>query len=290
MITLKKLSFGALLLAAFSISSCSSSDEGSGDGGNGDGNGNGGNGTPITYNNYIPLAINNTWTYDVSSDDGTNVNTSTDVITADADVTIGSFTYTDMSMSQGSTGIMSTMLDQNNFRTADGIYYMKGELILPLSQLGGTDHAIAIDDAELINQNKNNGDILTQQSGATNQTIQGFDLNITYTLKTVQREDLSSHTVGTATYNTVTKADIIISAKVTTSIDVLGNPVAITLLDTQDIYTITNYYADAIGLIDSDAVFTYQLEDFSAFPQVTIPIPDTATVNTSQEITAYTVN
>ena len=78
-----------------------------------------------------------------------------------------------------------------------------------------------------------------------------------------------------------------LSLKVTTTVNI-GVPIVVTLLDTQDVLTINNYYADGIGLIDSNAIFTYQLEDLSALP-VTIPIPETATITTIQKITAFTV-
>lgn len=276
-ITSRKVNY--LLLFAFStlLLSCSGDDDSS--------NGNGG-GTPITYSNFMPLTVSDTWTYDVSTNDGTNTTPSTDVITVDGTVTLSGKEYKDMSMSQGSTGIMSSMLDQNNFRTENGIYYMKGDFILPLSQLGGTDLIINIDDAQLINENSNNGDTLTSQPGTTSQTIQGYDLDINYTLKTIQRETLASYTVNGETYNNVIVADIIVTANVTTVISPIPTP--ITLLPSQDIYTIKNYYADNVGLIDSDANFTYDLADIN-IPGVTIPIPDTATVTTTQEINSYTV-
>ncbi|MFD0964194.1 hypothetical protein [Pseudofulvibacter geojedonensis] len=269
MISLKKIGFNALLLASICTISCSSSDDGSS--------------TPITYNNYSPLTVGNTWTYAVSSNDGTNVTNSTDVITADADVVINSKTYTDMSMSQGSTGIMSGMLDQNNFRSEEGVLYMKGEIDLPLSQLGGTDHSIVIDDVELINQNKNNGDILSEQPGSTNQTIQGITIDVSYVVKTKQGETLDNHTVDGQIYNNVIVADIIISASATTPVNNINFPI----LNDQEIYIIKNYYAEGIGLIDSDATFSYSLV---SVPGINLPIPNTGSTITDQEITSYTVN
>jgi len=239
--------------------------------------------------NYMAFALDNNWTYDVTTDDGTNPATNTvDEITVDETTTINTYEYYGMAASAGSTGTMSQLFDQNFFRVDNGVTYMQGEFTLPLSNFGGTDISIILDDAKLIDETKANGTILTSQSDVTAQTIGGFDLDITYTLKTVQRETLTSHTVGLETYSDIIKSDIVLSIKVTTEINI-GVPIVVTILDTQDILTINNFYADNIGLVDSDTVFTYTLEDLSGFG-ITLPFPDTATVTTAQEITAYTIN
>ena len=243
----------------------------------------------VSTTNYLSLALNNNWVYDVTTDDGTNPATnSVDDITVDETTTINTMEYYGMSSSVGSTGVMSQLFDQNYFRVENGVSYMQGVFTLPLSNFGGTDISINLDDAQLIDETKTNGTILTSQSDVTAQTIGGFDLDITYTLKTVQRETLASHTVGSETFNDIIKSDIILSVKVTTEINI-GVPLVVTLLDTQDLLTINNFYANNIGLVDSNTVFTYTLEDLSAFP-ITIPFPETATITTAQEITAYTIN
>ena len=246
------------------------------------------NNTSNSSYNYYPLIINNTWTYDVVTDDNTNPPTSTvDVITVDETTTINTNDYYGMSSSAGSSGTMTQLFDQNYFRSEAGVFYTDGNFTLPLSNFGGTDIVIDLSEAKLINESQANDTILESQSGTTAQSIGGFDLDIEYTFKTIQRETISNHTVETVVYDNIIKSDIILSLKVTTTVNI-GVPIVVTLLDTQDVLSIKNYYADGIGLIDSNAIFTYQLEDLSALP-VTIPIPETATITTIQKITAYTV-
>jgi hypothetical protein len=243
----------------------------------------------VSTTNYLSFALNNNWIYDVTTDDGTNPTTSSvDDITVDETSTINSNEYFGMSSSIGSTGTMSQLFDQNFFRVDNGVSYMQGGFTLPLSNFGGTDLTINLDDAKLIDETKASGTVLTSQSDITAQTIGGFDLDITYTFKTIQREILASHTVGTETYNDIIKSDIVLSIKVTTEVNV-GVPIVVTILDTQDILTINNFYANNIGLVDSNTTFTYTLEDLSTFG-ITLPFPDTATIITAQEITAYTIN
>jgi hypothetical protein len=244
-----------------------------------------------TETNYFTLAIDNTWTYDVTTDDNTTPPTnSTDEITVDETTTINTKDYYGMSSSTGSTGTMTQLFDQNYFRVENNVTYIQGDFVLPLSNFGGTDITIALDDAKLIDTSKTSGTILTSITDVASQDIGGFILDINYTLKTIQREALTSHTVGVVSYNDIIKSDIILTIKVTTDVEVIPGfpPVTVTLLDTQNLLTLNNFYANGIGLIDSDSVFTYTLEDLSAFP-VTIPFPETATINTAQEITSYNV-
>jgi len=233
---------------------------------------------------YTPLTIGSTWTYNVSTDTGTPpATTSTDVITVDGNITINTKEYTDLSMSVGSTGTMSSMLDQNNFRNENGTSFMHGNFTFPLSQLGGTDIIISLNDAKIIDLNASTGTVLTTINDTTNQTVSGFDLAITYTLKTIQQETLVNHTVNSETYNNVVVSDILISATATTSISGIN----FTLLPQQDVYTIKNYYANGIGLIDSNATFSYELIEI---PGQTLPIPTTGSAVTTQKITTYTIN
>lgn len=244
-----------------------------------------------TETNYLALAIDNNWTYDVTIDDNTNPPTnSIDEITVDETTTINTNDYYGMSSSTGSTGTMTQLFDQNYFRVENNVTYIQGDFVLSLSNFGGTDITIALDDAKLIDTSKTSGTILTSITDVTSQDVGGFILDINYTLKTIQREALTSHTVGVVSYNDIIKSDIILTIKITTDVEVIPGfpPVTVTLLDTQNLLTLNNFYANGIGLIDSDSVFTYTLEDLSAFP-VTIPFPETLTINTAQEITSYNV-
>lgn len=245
------------------------------------------NTTTITHSNYIPLTVGDTWSYNVALS-GLQTATNTEDITVDGTLMINTYEYADLSASAGSIGIMSQLFDENYFRSQDGAYYINGEFELPIGQMGGTDITITLNDEKLIDENQNPGTIIGQVTGSEVQNIGGFDLTISYTLKTIQRETISSHTVNSETFNNVIKSDIIVSASVSTPIDILGTIISVPILAAQDIYTINNYYAENIGLIDSNAIFTYTIEDLSSF-NITLPIPNTGTLTTLQDITTYTV-
>ncbi|NQY06506.1 MAG: hypothetical protein HRT68_10070, partial [Flavobacteriaceae bacterium] len=101
----------------------------------------------------------------------------------------------------------------------------------------------------------------------------------------VQGQSLASHSVndGADIYNDILKSKFIINITVTATIDPI--PIPITVLPAQDLLTIDNFYANNIGLVDSDTVFRYDLNDLP----VDLGIPDNVTTTTTQEITDYTV-
>lgn len=282
MTTLKKMSCIAASVIALSFISCSSDDATDGNENN----------TPDTTSyNLLPLTISNNWTYDVETIDAdgtTQISTSTDVVNLDGTLMLNNKEYSDYSTSLGSTGFMSGVFDQNNFRTENEIYYMKGSFDLPLSQLGGTDLSINIDDAKLIDPTSNPDTILSEVNGATNQNIQGIELEVTYGITTVQNETLSTYNVNGTDYSNVVASSIIINARATTPVSIGPITQNIEVMAAQDIYVIKNYYADGIGLIDSQATFSYQLIDVSEFIQ--LPIPTTGGNTTAQKINTYTVN
>jgi len=244
--------------------------------------------TTPTSNYELPLTIGSNWIYDVSVDQATATE---DQFTVNGEVTIDTYVYADFLATAGSTGTMTQLFDQNNFRTEDGVYYMKGAFNIPLSQIDATiaDINIIIDDAKLFDSNTTSGTELTTLSDSQPISVAGYDFDVDYTFKTVQRETLASFTVGTETFDDVIKSDIIIRASASTNYEVIpGIFVPIELLAPQDVLVITNYYAANVGLIKSDNIFSYELGDISSLP-ITLPIDPTGSSTTIQEITSYTI-
>jgi hypothetical protein len=287
---MRKFSLLLLIFSALSFIGCSGDDDtnsGTTNGDNsGDGNGDGNGDNTPTFENFLPLTIANFWRYDVNTtdDQGTPPSTSTDEITTTGTTTIGTLTYFTHEANADATGTMTGLLTQNVVRNDAGKYHMDGELVIPLGQLGGDDVVITLNDALFLDESASDGAILSTQSGTITQTIQTLPMTIEYTLETVQQEALSSHMVAgdAIIYNDILKSQIILRLSVAT--EIAGFP--ITVLAEQDVLTIDNFYANAIGLVDSDSVFTYTLNTLP----VDIGIPDTVTTTTTQELTDYTVS
>jgi hypothetical protein len=240
--------------------------------------------------NYFTVNLGNEWVYDVTTNDGTNPITGTvDEIIVDENIIIDTIEYYGMSASNGSSGLMSQLYDQNLFRTQNAATYMTGGFTLPLSTFGGTDMPIDLGEIILLDESKTQGTTLSSKSGELTQNIGEYDITINYTFKTIQQETLTNHTVGSETYNDIIKSDIVLSINVNTEIIVFGIPITVSILDTQDVLTTKNYYAENIGLIDSKTTITYFLEDLSLLP-VPITIPESATIITDQKITSYAVD
>lgn len=268
---MKKIVYLFLLLA---IISCSNDDDSS----NGDSNGN-------VNEDYFPLTENNSWEYNVTTtnDQGNPPTTSTDIITVAGTSTINNNLYYDLDANAGATGTMTTLLTENFVRTADGKYHMEGEVSLELSAIGGEDILIELNDIVILDQGATVGSVLGTVTGTSTQVIQNFDVTIDYTLRTVQQGTFSSHSVnnGAIVYNDVIASQIIIEVSAST----VYNNIPISILSNQDILTIDNFYAQNIGLIDSDAVFSYTLNQLP----IDLGVPTTATSTTTQELNTYTI-
>lgn len=268
---MKKLIYLFLVLAMIS---CSNDD----DSGNGDSNGN-------TNEDYFPLTQNNSWEYNVNTtnDQGNPPTTSTDIITVAGTTTINNNVYYDLDANAEATGTMTALLTENHIREAEGKYHMEGEVSLALSAIGGQDILIELNDIVILDQGATVGSVLGTVTGTSTQTIQNFDVTIDYTLRTVQQGTSPSHSVndGALVYDNVIASQIIVEVSAST----VFNNIPITILSSQDILTIDNFYAQNIGLVDSDTVFTYTLNQLP----IDLGVPTTATSTTTQELNTYTI-
>ncbi len=272
--TSRNISYILLFIFAGLSFSCGSSDDDSS--------------TGAANTNLMPGDAGDYWTYDVTIS-GLLEDANSETVTVDGTTVINGNTYTDMSASVGSIGIMSQIFDLNYFRSQNDVYYINGELSIPLSQFGGTDLAIGLADEVLIDRSQNAGTTLSEETGTQTQDIAGYPMTISYSMRTVQQGELASYTVNGDNFSSVVKADIIVSLSMSTTVEVFGIPVTVPILAEQDIYTIENYYAENIGMIQSTATFAYEIADLSA-AGITLPFPTTGEIITLQNIADYSVN
>ena len=275
----KKIVFLLLTTVALFLGACSGDDDG-------------GNGT-ANYGNFMPLTIGDYWTYDTETTDPqtSTVTQGRDSLYVVSATTIGAFDYMDLDASATSTGFMTTFLAQNTLRTANGKLYAKGNLDFDLSALGGSAHTIAIDDAILVDENATVNTQLYSTSGTITDPVtingQSVVLTIDYTVKTIQKESFATMDVTGVTFNNVIKANLIISAKIDAQITVQGFPVTLNVAPVQDINVVENYYANGIGLIQSDNNFNINL---SATVATQLGIPQNINVPSNQKIDTYLIN
>jgi len=249
---MKKLTY--LLLSLFIIS-CSSSDD---DGG----------GIPAEETfNYFPLTSGTYWTYTNEADQ----EITTDSLYVSGTEDLNGVSYTVLGAEQPVTGFMTSILSESLVRATDTKLILNGELGAPPVD-GFPDITIPLNDVALYDTQASTGTLLSEVTGEIEQEVDGIPILIGFTISSVQGETLENG-LGDFTDTTVLTSKIIVNLSITAAIEIIpGTVIPIPILQAQDVVTTTNYFADEIGLINSDTLIEYELEDLSALG-IDLPIP-----------------
>ncbi len=264
--------FKKLILVAIAVVSLTACTSDSDDGGSGSGSNN--------NFSFLPLTVNNSWDYDVAT--GTTV--LNDNLTVSS---VSGANYTLTSNPVVPAGLMTGVLSSGELTAQNG--QLVGNGTIGFDFQGVADFSIDIVNGVLYDQNASNGSQLYTTSGTFTETVQGFDLDINYIVSTVQLANEASITVPAGTYMNVLHSQLIINVNISTEISIGPITQTIDLLDPQNVIVVDNYWAQDVGLIKSDNQLDYMLEDFSAIG-VNLPVPQSASVLTTQDLTAFTVN
>ncbi len=228
--------------------------------------------------NYFPLTQGTYWTYNNLSQD---TQTRDSLYVAGTEVLNGN-TYTNLDAATPVDAFMTRTLSENLLRIEDTRLLLNGELGGPTVD-GFPDISIPLDDMILFDSQESTQTVLSE--------IEGYPVTINYILKTIQGESLNTHTVDGETFNTVTTSKIVLNLTITLALEVNGIPFDLPILDpeSQDIITVTNYYAENIGLIDSNVLVEYSLIDLSQ-AGIDLPIPQEDSQTGTQKIDAYNIS
>jgi hypothetical protein len=263
-ILLKRAGILFLLFAALSFTGCDGDDSGSSQ----------------TDFQYFPLAVNNSWDYNVTTE-GNTINDRLEVVSA----TANSFQLE--STPAVPNGIMTNVLSNGTLSSSNGT--LKGTGALDFNFLGLENLNINVQNAALYDQNAAVNTTLFTTTGSSTQSLQGFNLEIEYTATTIQQEDVASMAINGTTYSDIIHSQLIINAKVGSPLTVSGFTTVVNVMPAQDVFIVDNYWAKDVGLIKSDSQFSYQLADLSAF-QISLPFPENTEVLTVQTLTSFSVN
>ena len=265
---MKKITY---LLIALIIISCSSSDDDSG------------NSNPIveTYE-FFPLTSNTYWTYNNDSQQGP----ARDSLYVSGTEQNNGFTYTVLGAEETANGFMTNLLSQNIVRATETEFILNGELGAPPIE-GFPEITIPLDDLVLYDSQASNGTVLSEITGEIEQTIQDIPLVIGYTIKSVQKEILENGYVGYIGIP-VLNSEFTVNLSITAVIEFNGVSIPIPVMAVQDVITVSNDYADGIGLIDSNTLIEYELEDLSGFG-IDLPFPSEDSQTATQIIDIYAI-
>jgi hypothetical protein len=118
---------------------------------------------------------------------------------------------------------------------------------------------------------------LATTSGIVTQDFQGYPIKIDYTFKSVAQANIANFTTKNGQiYHDIKPVLFTLELKISTTYS--GIP--ITILNTQNVVTSTQYYVKNVGVVYTSTQMNYHLVDLSQFG-VTLPIPQTG--NQSQE-------
>ena len=100
--------------------------------------------------------------------------------------------------------------------------------------------------------------------------------------------DILDEGTGAFTTNKVLTSSIILNLSISTNIEILGTVIVIPILQAQDVIKTTNYFASGVGLIFSESLIEYELEDLSSLG-IDLPIPSEDSSSATQNINTYQI-
>lgn len=256
---MKKILIFALSLTLFS---CSNDDDGS-------------QTESITteFTDALPLNNGNYWTYDVN---GTT--TTRDSLYIFGDETIGGNTYKKFKNKNDiATGFYTSSLNNNDLRKDAGKLLLTGSLSLAQGQTLPVGLDLSVVDFIIFKEYATPGEVLNEKTGSFQQDFNGTPLTIEYKLKSVGGENFLNYTSPNGdVYPNVKSTKIIVNIKVTTTQTIAGIPISITVLQPQDIITSTQYLSKNIGVVYTNTLTNYTLDNSIAL-QLGIPATNSQT-------------
>lgn len=286
---LQILSF--VFIATLFFSSCSNSSDDDG------GSSNNGPQTGI----YFPSSVGDVWTYNVENTNQENSDldySTTDFMTVGTE-TGNSFTLIANNDLTPAGGTMNAILTTGTLTRGESTLSFSGDLQLSEEFSDFSLSSISLQNVELYDLSASNNEILSEFSNTLNEE---FDLNgsvipltINYVVTTKKISTSNSLIVDGETYSNIIKTKLTLSLKVIASLDLLGlgNPTDYDLLPIQEVLVIENYFAEEIGLVKSEAVQSYVLNEglVSTLTNLNIDlgIPAVSHVENTQELDSYLI-
>jgi len=277
-----------LFCSLFLITSCSSSDDSA---------------TPPSDpvgGDFFPSSLNDSWTYDVTNTNDTdptlNFN-ATDIVTID---TAGSSSYSTQvnSGTMPANGTTNALFDSGTFTKTNTNLIFNGDLTLPDDLELPVDFDISLTNFSVYDLNASDQDIIGSSSGVINDNVdfdgQSIPITINYTITNTKQPDLNSFVVNTVTYNTIIHTTIRVN--ITVTLDFGGFIGSQNLLNSQDVLVLDHYFAQDVGLIQSEADQSFMLNQtlldlLASLPGgITIDFPTSGSSTNVQDLESFTVS
>jgi hypothetical protein len=236
--------------------------------------------------NFFPLVVGNSWDYentlsspsqqDIVSNETLSVSTTSEVS--------GDTVYELNSDNPVGSGPVTLALSQGKLNKSNSSLLYTGEFGLGLNNFPEIN--FTLENTVIFDTSVSSGTELFSQDETIEQEFQGIPLTIDYTLTTIKGDNFDTYETNGVTYDNVISSQLIVNLEITANItDPL--PVSVTIVQSQDAVVVTNFFADGVGLIESETDTAIVFED------ITLPIPnlplDDISFNTLQVLTDYNV-
>ncbi len=232
--------------------------------------------------NYFPLTLSSYWNYNNENEEGI----AKDSLYTSSNEVLNGLNYTKFIASEPISGFMTSMMSQNIMRTTESKLFLNGEFGTPLIE-SFPDISIPLTDLIIYDKEAENGTLLSEEIGEISEIIDDIPIIINYTISTIQGDILDEGT-GAFTTNKVLTSSIILNLSISTNIEILGTVIVIPILQAQDVIKTTNYFASGVGLIFSESLIEYELEDLSSLG-IDLPIPSEDSSSATQNINTYQI-
>lgn len=230
---------------------------------------------------YFPLKVDNSWTYENQLNQNSIDTQGNETLTIDSEnQNRYSFTQTPNQL----IGIFTSMLASGEVYKQNGTQkiILDGEFSIDLeNELSSFEFPLL--NMVLYDSNSSQGSTMSLSSGQFQQDINGFPVNFIFEISSVHRGFAVEKLVNNITYEDVFISEI--QVNLSASVFLAFNN--FTILQDQQVTSITNYYAKDIGLIKSEVSTEIIFEDIPE--QLGIVIPD-VDFNSIQELESYSLD
>lgn len=231
--------------------------------------------------NYFPLELDNSWTYKNQLNQSSGNSQGTETLTAnDKNENRYNFSQTENEL----VGIFTSILASGDVYKQDGNQQiiLDGQFNVDLEdELSGFE--IPFQDIVLYDTNLSQGNTMSFSSGEFQQEINGFPVDFNFEINSIHKGFVMEESLNGESYEDVFISEI----QVSLSAEVFIVFSDFTILQNQQITSITNYYAKDIGLIKSEVSTEIIFEDIP--DQLNTEIPD-VNFTSSQELETYSLN
>ena len=281
---MKKYAFLSVIFILLLTFSCSTTDDDGGDttddtSGTTDDTGE----TGEIFSDYFPLDLGTYWTYD-----NVGQETTRDSLFVTETVIIDSETFTSFNAEIPATAFMTSLFSNSDARTTETEFMITGSISGPEVE-GFPEIDIPIENFLLYVIDALEGSELSSFSGTISQVIMDIPIDIDYVVSSSQGASLDSYIAGTETFDDVISSFITINLAITAQVEVFPDVfIPVPILSSQDVLVATNYYAAGVGLVYSEVLVEYELQDLSDFG-IELPFPSSASNTSTQTIDTYLI-